>query len=261
MGVIEKIIGIHIEGVYVQNLEKKEKYNLVSSNLIEDEFWNYAHIIDKNINLKEVWENIKKDLEKINRRPLMYITSNICDRQLEEQITQGNFEKLYTDVWMIIDDIDSFENYESKIDFELERATEKTKDRFVTAVMQGFSGDNPDDPYEALSDGYRIALEESFGSIDSEYKVIHYLGTYNDEDISTATVVYKDENAIIYNVTTNKKYQKNGVCKKMMSEIMKDLSSIGIKVVCVQTEQGFYTEQVYKKMGFKEIMLGIGYSK
>ena len=88
-----------------------------------------------------------------------------------------------------------------------------------------------------------------------------YLGTYNDEDISTATVVYKDENAIIYNVTTNKKYQKNGVCKKMMSEIMKDLSSIGIKVVCVQTEQGFYTEQVYKKMGFKEIMLGIGYSK
>ena len=125
--------------------------------------------------------------------------------------------------------------------------------------MDGFAGDNPDDPYESLSDGYRVALEESMKKSKSKYKVINYVGLYNEYAISTATVLYKDNRAIIYNVTTNKNYQKQGVCKQTMSEIINDLRKIGIETVCVLTEQGFYTEQVYKKMGFKEVMLGKAY--
>ena len=44
-----------------------------------------------------------------------------------------------------------------------------------------------------------------------------------------------------------------------MSDIMKDLIKLNIKEVCVQTEQGFYTEKVYKNMGFKEKLLGQAY--
>lgn len=49
------------------------------------------------------------------------------------------------------------------------------------------------------------------------------------------------------------------VCKQTMSEIINDLKKIKIETVCVLTEQGFYTEQVYKNMGFKEVMLGKAY--
>jgi N-acetylglutamate synthase-like GNAT family acetyltransferase len=125
--------------------------------------------------------------------------------------------------------------------------------------MDGFSGDNPEDPYESLSDGYKIALEKSFNKNDSEYQIIHYLGKKDEESISTATVVYKKDKAIIYNVTTNKKYQRNGVCKQLMSDIIQDLRKLNINEVCVQTEQGFYTEQVYKNMGFIERLLGKAY--
>lgn len=102
--------------------------------------------------------------------------------------------------------------------------------------MNGFSSDNPEDPYESLSDGYRIALEKSFNKTDSEYQVIHYLGEKEQEVISTATVVYKKDKAIIYNVTTNKKYKKQGACKQMMSDIIKDLIKLNINEICVQTE-------------------------
>lgn len=124
--------------------------------------------------------------------------------------------------------------------------------------MEGFSGDNPEDPYGELSDGYRVALRRSF-ECDSDYKIIHYLGIYEDEAISTATAVCKEDKAIIYNVTTKKKYQKQGVCKQTMSDVINDLKNIGIKTVCVQTEEGYYTERAYKSMGFKEIMKEMAY--
>lgn len=45
----------------------------------------------------------------------------------------------------------------------------------------------------------------------------------------------------------------------MMSDIIKDLIKLNINEICVQTEQGFYTEQVYKNMGFIERLLGKAY--
>ena len=124
--------------------------------------------------------------------------------------------------------LEQFELYKSKIDFSVYKVDETLKEQFIQAVMDGFSGDNPEDPYESLSDGYKIALEKSFNENNSEYKVIHYLGKKEKEAISTATIVYKKDKAIIYNVTTNKKYQKNGVCRQMMSDIIKDLIKLNI---------------------------------
>lgn len=79
--------------------------------------------------------------------------------------------------------------------------------------------------------------------------------------IATANTWYKGDSAIIYSVSTQKKYQKQGICKKMMSYIIKDLYKLGVKTICVQTEKGFYTEKVYQNMGFQEIMLGKVYGE
>ena len=49
--------------------------------------------------------------------------------------------------------------------------------------------------------------------------------------------------------------------KILLSEIINDLIKIRIKVVGLQTEKGFYTERVYKNMGFKEFMIGKAYSE
>ena len=200
-------------------------------------------------------------MKKLNRKPLIYVTSDILNTELNKQIKDCNLKELYTDVWMTIDDINSFGEYESNLDFSVNKVGENLKEVFIQAIMDGFSGENPEDPYESLSEGYRIALRESFFGNGSDYKVSHYLGLYKDEAISTATVIYNKNKAIIYNVTTNKKYQKQGVCKRMMSEVMSELKNLGITSVCLQTEKGFYTEQVYKNMGFKEFMLGKGYTE
>lgn len=255
---MKDFIDIHINGqleLYASKIIEKENYNILLSDLIDDQYWNFAYLKNDNIDLNKVWQDIKDEMKKYNRQPVLYITSS--NSNLEEKLKKLNLNILYTDVWMINGDLDNFEDYKSKIDFKVSIVDENLKNKFIQAVMDGFSGDNPDDPYESLSEGYRIALEQC--KSDGKYKVNNYIGLYNDEAISTATVIYKDNKAIIYNVTTNMNYQKQGVCKQTMSEVIKDLINIGITTVCLQTEKGFYTEQVYKNMGFKETMLGKAY--
>ena len=259
---LEDLIDIHINGqlhLYASNVIEKENYKIILSDLIDDSYWNYAYLKNVSTDLSKIWEEINSEMKKSNREPAIYITSNICSEELERKIKDINLECLYTDVWMVIEDLENFRNYRSKLNLKVNRVGEDLKEEFVQAIMDGFSGDNPDDPYESLSDGYRIALEQSMEKNDSQYKIVNYAGIFNEEVIATATVLYKGNKAIIYNITTNKKFQKQGVCKQMMSEIIEDLSKIGIQIVCLQTEQGFYTEQVYKNMGFKEVMIGRAY--
>lgn len=259
---LEDLIDIHINGqlhLYASKVIEKENYKIILSDLIDDSYWNYAYLRNGSIDLNQVWENIKEDMKKNSREPVIYVTSNCCNKELEQEIKNINLECLYTDIWMTIEDLESFKEYKSKLNLKVIRVGEDLKSKFVQAIMDGFSGDNPDDPYESLSDGYKIALEQSMEKNDSQYKIINYVGIFNEEVIATATVLYKGNKAIIYNITTNKKFQKQGVCKQMMSEIIEDLNRIGIEIVCLQTEQGFYTEQVYKNMGFQEVMIGKGY--
>ena len=258
---INNLIDIHINGsieLYASNIIKKDNYNILLSDLIDDQYWNFAHLKNTS-NLNKIWQDIKFNMEKHNRVPTIYITSDIDNKEVQEEIKNNNLKVLYTDVWMTVEDLENFEQYKSKINFKISKVDENLKNKFVQAVMDGFSGENPDDPYESLSDGYKVSLEKSIENKGNEYKVINYVGLYNENAISTATVIYKDNMAIIYNVTTNKNYQRQGVCKQTISEIINDLRKLGIEIACVLTEKGFYTEQVYKNMGFKEVLLGRAY--
>lgn len=261
---MEDIIDIHLNGqlyLYMSNTIKNRDYDIYYSNLIDDEYWNFAYLKNKDVSLNEIFDEIRLNMCKLERKPIIYITSNIIDSKLQENIKDSKLKSLYTDVWMTLDNLEQFESYKSKIDFSVCKVDETLKEQFIQAIMDGFSGDNPEDPYESLSDGYKVALANSFNQNNSDYKIIHYLGKKENEAISTATVVYKGQKAIIYNVTTNRKYQKNGVCRQMMSDIIKDLIELNIGEICVQTEQGFYTEEVYKKMGFIEKLLGKAYTE
>lgn len=208
---MKDIIDIHLNGqlyLYMSNVIRKQDYDIYYSDVIDDEYWNFAYLKNREVSLDDIFDEIKSNMNKLNRNPILYITSNIIDSKLQENIKNSKLKSLYTDVWMTLDNLEQFELYKSKIDFSVCKVDETLKEQFIQAIMDGFSGDNPEDPYESLSDGYKIALEKSFNENNSEYKVIHYLGKKEKEAISTATVVYKKDKAIIYNVTTNKKYQK-----------------------------------------------------
>lgn len=254
----KELMKLHFKGakdLYKSELIEKDNYYIFSNPLIDDYYWNMGILKNFNADINVVWNSIKNELHKIDRKPVLYIIP------YEDVKVSEDFEVLYTDVWMAVDDLERFNRTECKIKVDFKIVKDDLKDEFVKAVMDGFSGEDPNDPYEALNEGYGIALNNSFKNVDTEYKSVHYAGIHNKKIVSTATVVYKGENAIIYNVTTKKEYQKNGICGSMLTYIISDLREKGVKTVCGQTEQGYYTEELYKKLGAKEIMLGRAFAK
>lgn len=245
--------------LYLSRKLKYDNYDIYFSDNIDDTYWNLA------TNIKDrTKDDFYKDLTEIknifnsnNRQPAIYITPTSPLYLIKEDL--GLFEK-GTDVWMILKDLNNFPSYKSKLELTIIKVDKTNIDEFIESVMRGFSSDDPGDPYEELSDGYRIALQNSvLRKNDSNYKINHYLVKYNGENVATATAIYNGEIAFIYNVTTKREYRKNNICKELMSHIVNDLNNDNVKMVCLQTEKGFYPEQVYLNMGFENGFEGTTY--
>lgn len=246
---IDKLLDIHMNNqIYVKKITKDD-YDICYSNEIDDEYFNYALLKETNTDLSKITKNVINDLKKLNRKPVIYSMSPINNKSLN---------KIYTDAWLALDNLSNFPQYKSDLDISIFKVTEEDKYDFVDAVLKGFSDSDEEDPYSQLSGGYRIAMLKCFDN-KNEYKGIGYMAKYNNEIIGTTTVLYKEEYAIMYNVTTKRKYKKHGVFKELLKAVVDDLNDIGIKVLSCQTEKGYYPETIYKKLGFKEIMIGEAY--
>lgn len=106
---MEEIIDIHLNGqlyLYLSKIIKKQDYDIYYSDLIDDEYWNFAYLKNDEVSLKETFEDIKLNMNKLNRKPIIYITSDIIDSELQEKIDNSKLKSLYTDVWMTLDNLE-----------------------------------------------------------------------------------------------------------------------------------------------------------
>ena len=256
---MEEMINLHLNGnlnLFFSDVIKSDNYDIYYSDVIEDEYWNYAYL-KSGVDFERTIKEVALKMKQINRKPVIYITSNIMNEKMKQDIKELKLSLVYTDCWMFLENLNEFKTYKNSKDFDIYKVDKRLQDKFIKSVMDGFSGDNPDDPYDKLPEGYKISIERSFKNNWSDsIKIINYLGMKNNEPISTATVIYNQDNAVLYNITTLKDFQRKGFGKQMMYYILNELSKLKIKEVCLQTEKGYYTEEVYRKIGFKEKILG-----
>lgn len=262
---MEELIKLHFESQveqYDSKMIQKEKIQVIINPFIKDQYWNMGYLVtDDNISIKDIWESIEEIMKKEQRDPLLYITTNYEIENLEEQLQELNLKQKYCDRWLAIEELDNFQQAKANIPISINKVNHSLQKEFVDTVFRIFSGENSDDPYEALSIGYREAYEESFKEKQTSNQTVSYLATYKEEAIGTATIMYDKKHAIIYSLGTVANYQKLGVCKEMIGKIIEDVKKMGIQIVALQTEKGFYTEEVYKKLGFKYVLDGIAYQE
>lgn len=163
-------------------------------------------------------------------------------------------------VWLIKDKLSEFIITESSIPVNILRINKEEEKYYSKIVERGFLANSKDDPYDGLSESVIEAINRSC-YINNIFITEHYVAKYQEKIVGTITIMYEKEFAYIYNVTTDVNYRKMGICKKLMSHIFKRLTEIGIDVVVLQTEVGFYPEKIYKSMGFKELFKGVKYTE
>lgn len=248
--------------IYEAKKIQRDGYSIVINPFINDSYWNLGYIENENIeNFTAMWNDIKNVMKKYNRQPIIYITTNLDLEKLEEQIKENKLQKEYTDRWLKVGNLEKVNLGKAKIDIKIKQVNKDEQDEFINTVFEVFSSDNPNDPYQSLSEEYIELYKRIFKQQEGIYKVKAYLAKYNEIPIASANVIYNKNKALIYSVGTKKEFKQKGVCRQMIGHIIEDMRQIGVQEVGLQTEAGFYTEQVYKNLGFTYLMDGIAYTK
>ena len=253
-----KMIDVHLSSqlnLYMSEKKSYDNFDIYFGGLIDDYYWNFATNIKSKTKeeFKLDWETMKSVFKERNLQPVAYLTPL---SPLYNDVDNLNLAVLYTDSWLTLKDIKNYPYYKSKLELTFEIVNKDNIEKFIDGVCAGFASDDPEDPYGELSEGYRIALRNGIKVNDPKYKIQHYLVYCEDVVVGTATVCYSDKIACVYNVTTAKAYKKNGIAKELMSYLIKDMAAKGIKLICLQTEKGFYTENIYIKLGFEKAFYG-----
>ena len=249
---LNDLIDIHLNGDIDLKRIIKEDYDILYSDIVPDIDYNYAFLKNSNVNIDEVLNNIKQDLKALNRKPAIYILSNIMNDNLKSNYLELN----HTDTWMVLDDI---KEYKTDLNINYSRLLQEDLSEFVDTFMINFSSDDPNEPYQGLDDGYRKTFTDNFQSHDG-FKSIYYCGKLNNKIICTTMGIYKNDSIILYAGSVDKELRGKGIFKDFLNYIVKDLKSMNINNICLQTEKGYYPERLYSKVGFKEVLRGTFYN-
>ena len=256
MNNIKKMELMHFEclqGMYFSKIVADTTHTLVSSDLIEDSYYNYCSLLRfENSSFLAAWNEIKKQFPD-NRNPAIYVSPS-SDLYGEERIYLSEFQKEYTDAWMVLQEgqyLDTL-SYSSQISVN-KIVSEEEFITFVDTFTVAYSGDDPNDPYGQLSPTYTKALLNSWNCND-KYNRTHYLALWNEKPAGVATAIRYNNLVAVYNVGTVSEYRKHGIGEAIMSNIVKDLNPH--EILFLQTEKGSNVEAWYEKMGFETLFLG-----
>ena len=246
-------------GCYFSGVKKDKNTLFLWNDRIEDSYWNFATKInvDKKF-LNELIKEIVTFYKAKNRQPAIYFTPFTNPKNLPAIAKKFGFKSEYKDVWMF------YERGKPKVmmpqNFVIKQA--KTKEEmktFVDIFNQAYSGVTPEEPYGALPKEYGECLLGSFGKLQKDKKVVHYLGILNNKPVGVTTLIFSGGFSCIYNVGTIPNHRKKGIGSVLSLNAVADSIKKNAKIIFLQTEQGSFNEKYYTRLGFSPKFIGEGF--
>ncbi len=242
-----------LKNMYIDEIVFADYYKLMKSNIIDDGIWNFVY----DLKAKDYKDFVKifnqcKPLFK-NRVPRFYILKSDDNVKHLEQLKK-DFNIYCEDSWFFTPLSKLNLEYKAKIDVNVEISNNKQE--IVNCIMEGFSTHDPNDPYGNLSPTYRESLNKKLFDNNAKYSTIHYVAKHNGKVVSIAGITIVGINAFLNNVTTLKEYKGKGISKEILSFIVREIKNKRIQNIIFATETGTYTENYYKKLGFKIVDYG-----
>lgn len=239
-------------GVYIDERLKRANYSILTSKILEHFDCNFA--LDLKVNSDEefelVWNNIKKDMKMLGREPTFtvlpiqeYLYSNL------ENLNK-RFNLVSKEVWQIYDNFENIENIKTNCNLKihLEKVTDYNK--FAIELVNAFKGDE-NDPYGELELGY-IEVLKNYKNIENSFKKEFYFVKNNEEIVGTTASVSYDNFYGIHSLAIKKQFRAKGIGKEVLKSQLQICKKEN-KIAFLQTEQGFYPAELYRKIGFRDI--------
>ncbi len=254
---LEKLNEFYIyanKGLYINEIIEKDSYKLVHSNFIKDHDCNYAIDISDKENFSEIEEDVELEMKRVDAEPCYIITplSKIYNKR-NKIFDLDKYKKVSNEVWQIYNNFNQIENIESKCNLNIK--LEKTTDMNLFAKINemAFKTGDPLDPYNNIDIGYAKMYQNYKGTIDNKYNIDFYFIKVDEKIVGVTTVVYDDRIYGIYGLGIIKEYRGKGIGTECLKKQLKICKKKNRKVVFLQTEEGYYPAELYRKIGFKDV--------
>ena len=263
---VKDIYNLHTKGFegLSFNVIRRDNYDITYNNKIEDCFSNFISNFD--VKNKQEFTNIINEADKtfrrINRNTTVYLIpfmKELYDKR-NKYFTTDKFELVSTEVWQIYNDFSKLDDIKTncKFDVKLELTTDMKE--YASFVMECYKTEDEDDPYGDLDEGYKegyMNYKKIYNDIESEF----YYIKVDDKIVGVTQSNYNDKIYGIYSLAIKKEYRNKGIGKEVLKQQLQMCKSKNISTAYLQTEQGYYPNKMYEKLGFKDLCVVYYYLK
>ncbi len=262
---LEKLNEFYIyanKGFYIDEIIEKSSYKLAHSYFVKDYDCNYVIDINDRDNFSEIEKDVELEMKKINAEPCYIITplSNIYLKR-NEIFKSNNYNEVSKEVWQIFENFNELDNIDSKCNLNIK--LEKTTDMELLAQIneKAFKTGDPLDPYNDIDSGYIKMYENYKGTQNSKYNRDFYFIKVDDKIVGVTTSVYDDRIYGIYGLAIIKEYRGKGIGTECLKQQLKICKKKNRKIAFLQTEEGYYPANLYRKIGFRDVCTAYYYVK
>ena len=252
-------------GIGITENKEYEKFNIVYSNTISDFYYNYINSVKvcNNIDVIELLNKAENIInEQYNREfcvALLPTDGYIYDKR-DEVFDPNIYECVSNEVWQIYTDFENVQNIFTNCKFNITLENTTDMELFSNEMYDSYVTGDDDDPYGDLDLAYKEAyknFKKNSDRIEQDFFIIKN----KNEVVGVVQDAYDEEIFGIYCLAIKSSYRNKGIGKEVIKQLLKRCKELNKKIAFLQTEKGFYPEQIYNKLGFKEICTEYYYKK
>lgn len=250
-------------GFQFNGIDDFEKYRIAYNNKIKDYWYNF--ITDIKVENKEEFDKVVLDasieMKSKNREVAIAILPYMEEiYNHRENFFDSNYELVSNEAWQIFDDFEDLDNIKTNCSLNV-RLEETTDMRLYSEQMiKAYQTGDADDPYGNLDSIYK-EMYEDFRNSENEYKNEFYFIKANDKIVGVTSAVYDNEIYGIYGLAVEKEFRCKGIGKEVIKQQLQMCKDRNLQLAFLQTEDGYYPADTYRKLGFKDVCLEYYYIK
>ena len=171
-----------------------------------------------------------------------------------------SYELVSNEVWQIFNNFKELDNIKTKCSLNVKLEKTTNMKLYSEEMVKAYQTGDKNDPYGDLDSVYK-EVYKNYKKKENEYTYEFYFAKVNDEIIGITSGVYDNNIYGIYGLAVKKDYRCKGIGKEIIKQQLQICKNKKLKLAFLQTEEGYYPADTYRKLGFKDVCLKYYYIK
>ena len=243
-----------IKGIFIDEEIRLGYAAVYISNIITDEFSNYALAYSFESQTKELVHEIEKTLEEKHRKPAIYITPATLPTNLGDILVNNfGYSKSWTDAWMTFQNNAVLPDWEKTKEIVHIGDNPKLISMFGDVIRKAYSGPKtPENPYGGIPmDSFIEATRAALSNPSLINKFEGYLAISDGKPVASSLLIHDDQTGYVCGVASVPEVRGKGFGKLVSQYAIKRSIHIGCKNIWLATERDSKNEEFYKRIGFQ----------